>query len=321
MTVFEQINQLGASQTPFFFMIDFEMNQPVVLPAGQIDAEDLLFKVGVHTNFQKVEYPKPSSIQFEKFPLPYERYKKAIDYVIQEEKKGNSYLVNLTFPTQIETNLSLKEIFCLSHAPYRLWYKDEFVVFSPECFVKIIDGKIASYPMKGTIDASIENAAEIILGDQKEAAEHATIVDLIRNDLSLFAEKVTVEKYRYLETIETKDKKLLQVSSKITGVLPDNYTENLGAILETLLPAGSISGAPKKKTVEIIQHAEHEIRGFYTGVFGFFDGKNLNSAVMIRFIEQKNGQLFYRSGGGVTARSEPAKEYQELIDKVYLPFV
>jgi para-aminobenzoate synthetase component 1 len=88
--------------------------------------------------------------------------------------------------------------------------------------------------------------------------------------------------------------------------------------MQTLLPAGSISGAPKKRTLEIIREAEGEPRGYYTGVFGIFDGQNLDSAVMIRFIEQSEKGLLYRSGGGITNLSQPEAEYQEMLDKVYL---
>jgi para-aminobenzoate synthetase component 1 len=201
-----------------------------------------------------------------------------------------------------------------------LLFENRFVVFSPECFVKIEDGIISSYPMKGTIDASIPSAEEIILNDEKEMAEHITIVDLIRNDLSIAARDVHVEKFRYLEKIETNSKNLLQVSSKIVGLLEPNYNERIGDIIFSMLPAGSISGAPKKKTVEIIQYAEQTKRGYYTGIFGYFDGRNLDSAVMIRFIEKTNKGLIYRSGGGITFMSNVNSEYQELIDKVYVPF-
>jgi para-aminobenzoate synthetase component 1 len=101
--------------------------------------------------------------------------------------------------------------------------------------------------------------------------------------------------------------------------LPVDYYERLGSIFYSLLPAGSVTGAPKKKTVELIHDIEPEERGYYTGVFGFFDGLKLNSAVMIRMIEQRGDGLYYRSGGGITYRSIASQEYQEMIDKVYLP--
>ena len=173
--------------------------------------------------------------------------------------------------------------------------------------------------MKGTIESEIENSEKRILEDTKEIAEHNTIVDLIRNDLSLIAENVSVDKFRYLELVKTNQKNLWQVSSQISGTLPNSYCENIGNIIFTLLPAGSISGAPKKKTVEIIKEAEKYERGYYTGVFGYFDGVNLDSCVLIRFLENNNGQFVYKSGGGITFMSEAEKEYEELLKKIYVP--
>jgi para-aminobenzoate synthetase component 1 len=202
---------------------------------------------------------------------------------------------------------------------YKLLFNDQFLVFSPETFIRINNNKIFSYPMKGTIDAAIPNAEEVILTDEKEKAEHITIVDLIRNDLSLVSENVHVSRFRYMDKINTSNKDLLQVSSEITGTLPDDWTSRLGNILISLLPAGSVSGAPKQKTLQIITEAEKEKRGYYTGVFGYFDGQSLDSGVMIRFIEQDNNQLYYRSGGGITTQSDAKTEYQEAIDKIYVP--
>jgi len=114
---------------------------------------------------------------------------------------------------------------------------------------------------------------------------------------------------------------LLQVSSKITGKLAPGYLSFLGDIIFMLLPAGSVTGAPKKKTVEIIRETEKYRRGFYTGVTGLFDGENLDSGVMIRFIENTNKGLVYKSGGGITMFSDCICEYNEMIDKVYVPVV
>jgi para-aminobenzoate synthetase component I len=202
-----------------------------------------------------------------------------------------------------------------------LIYEDKFVVFSPETFVKVKDKKIYSFPMKGTINADIDNAEKLILNDPKETAEHYTIVDLIRNDLSIVSENVGVEKFRFIDKINTNQKTLLQVSSKISGTLDGNYTEKIGSIIFNLLPAGSVSGAPKEKTVEIINQVENYKRGFYTGVFGFFDGKDLDSAVMIRFIERAGDEIYFKSGGGITSMSNSKYEYQEMIDKVYVPII
>ena len=208
-----------------------------------------------------------------------------------------------------------------------------FVCFSPETFVRIKNGRIYSYPMKGTLDASLPDAEKQLMEDQKEAAEHATIVDLIRNDLSRVAENVRVDKYRYIDVLHTNKGDILQTSSEISGSLPEDYRQHLGEILDAQLPAGSITGAPKDKTMQIIHEAEGYDRGFYTGIMGIYDHGELNSAVMIRFVEEeaspsktekgKNSEvsreLYFKAGGGITSKSDCRKEYEEVIQKIYLP--
>src|SRR5690606_17991853 len=145
-----------------------------------------------------------------------------------------------------------------------------------------------------TIDATTPDARQKILSDKKELAEHVTIVDLIRNDVSQVATKVSVARFRYVEELKTSTKNLLQVSSEITGQLPPDYRSHLGDILVKLLPAGSVSGAPKARTLEIIREAEGKLRGYYTGVFGWYDGNSLDSGVMIRYIEKNGEDYVYR---------------------------
>ncbi|MGK9476865.1 aminodeoxychorismate synthase component I [Melioribacter sp. OK-6-Me] len=309
------MNEYGAESKAFLFLIDFDMNKPIICSLDR--AEESGLKYSIDEEQKKKALSK--KIKLEKFPLTFEEYRKAFDTVFKEIYDGNTYLLNLTFPTRIETDLSLEQIYELSSARYKILLKDRFVCFSPETFVKIIDGKIYSYPMKGTIDASIPGAAELILSDEKETAEHNTIVDLIRNDLSIVARNVRVNKFRYIDRLETHDKSLLQVSSEIVGDLPPDYKHRLGDIIFSLLPAGSITGAPKKKTVEIIKRAENYERGYYTGIFGVFNGESLNSCVLIRFIESIDGTLYYKSGGGITHMSNPEFEYEELLKKIYVP--
>ena len=313
-----KMNDLGKGRVPFLFIIDFEMKKPLVYPLNDINQNKIQYDIGEQTNAQLSQSIK-TKFRLGKEPVSFEKYRKAFEFVQDNQRNGNSYLTNLTFPTEIKIDIGLKQIFDISRAKYKLWLDDAFVVFSPETFVKIRDQKIFSHPMKGTIDASIPNAKEKILNDAKEMAEHNTIVDLIRNDLSMVSTNVEVTKFRYVDYLRTSEKDLLQVSSEICGDLPDDYSSGIGDIITTLLPAGSISGAPKKKTVEIIQEAEQQKRGYYTGIAGIFDGKNLDSFVMIRFIEKSGNRFFYRSGGGITARSDAKKEYNELIDKVYVP--
>jgi para-aminobenzoate synthetase component 1 len=142
----------------------------------------------------------------------------------------------------------------------------------------------------------------------------------MRNDLGIVGTDVKVEKFRYVEKIKAGRKELLQVSSKITAKLEETWRDSIGTLLDNLTPAGSVTGTPKKSTVNIINDVENYDRGFYTGIFGLFDGKDLRSGVMIRFIEDQNGILMYKSGGGITIDSDAKSEHEELIDKIYLPF-
>lgn len=315
-----ELNSLGKSGIPFLFIIDFELKKPLVFPLNQLP-ENILFDIPGFSNCKPTKSLLNRSIKITKFPVSFKHYRNAFEIVKSNLDFGNTYLLNLTMPSEIQANISFEEIFNYSSAKFRLKYKDEFMCFSPEIFVRICDGEISSYPMKGTIDARIDHAADKIIQSKKEFSEHNTIVDLIRNDLSMVAKKVRVKKFRYIDKIITHESELLQVSSKITGKLPVDYAENIGNILFKLLPAGSISGAPKQKTLEIIHDAENDERGYYTGIFGVFDGRILESAVMIRYIEKNKEKLVYRSGGGITALSNVNDEYQELIDKVYVPII
>ena len=211
------------------------------------------------------------------------------------------------------------DLYHAANARYRLWMKDKLVCFSPETFVKIAQGEISSYPMKGTAEDLSPSSAEQLLANEKEAAEHATIVDLIRNDLSMVAYDVHVERYRYVERLNTHRGPLLQTSSEIRGRLMPHLMQRPGDVIFSQLPAGSITGAPKKKTVEVIAEAENYHRDFYTGVMGRWDNSELDSAVMIRFIDQCHGKLFFKAGGGITAKSNWKDEYHEVIEKVYAP--
>ncbi len=312
----DKITQLTRQREPFLFILSFDLEERFVQPLKELDS-DVFFKIGRRRNYPKT--PINSSFSLKKHPLPFDAYKYSLDKVLEEIREGNTYLLNLTFKTEIETNLSLKEIFTYARAKYKLYFKNKFICFSPEKFIEIEGNSISTYPMKGTIEASIPNAKEKILANKKEMAEHVMIVDLMRNDLSMVAKDVKVESFRYIDKIKAGEKELLQVSSKIVGKLPSNWRDNLGEILEKLLPAGSITGTPKRSTVSIINKIENYKRGFYTGVFGVFDGESLYSAVMIRFIEKDKDKLHYKSGGGITIDSDAESEYDEVIDKIYLP--
>lgn len=314
----DELNLLGKSRTPFLFIFDFLCQNPKIIPFRNANTKELLYSINEHKNY-KEPVSKKVSLEFELEAVEKDRYKKAFELVQKHIHYGDSFLLNLTMPSKIKSNYSLKDIFFASKAKYKLWLKDQFVVFSPEIFIQTNDNKISSFPMKGTIDANVTDAKNKLLSNEKELAEHFTIVDLIRNDLSIVSKNVRVEEFRFVDKITTNRGDLLQMSSKITGDLYNNWQKNIGNILMSMLPAGSISGAPKKKTVEIIKEAEGYERGYYTGVFGIFDGENIDSGVMIRFVEKTDSGLIYKSGGGITSKSNMEEEYNELVQKVYIP--
>lgn len=315
MNLQSKLNHLGSIREPFFFCISYDLSMWDVIPLKDLP-NDIQFKF---------DFSSPSlsngDINFEKTHITFNQYEDMFHKVIEEIKAGNTYLLNLTSQTKIHTQQSLLDIFNCATAKYKLYYKDKFVSFSPETFIKILNNTIYSYPMKGTIDASIKNASTVILENQKELAEHTMIVDLLRNDLNKVSKNVKVEQFRYIDKIHAGDKNLLQVSSIISGLLDDDWHDKIGDILVDILPAGSITGTPKKKTVEIINQIEEYDRGFFTGVWGIYDGISLNSSVLIRFIEKTmtENNYIYKSGGGITIESNVDEEYQEMIDKVYIP--
>jgi len=313
---FNDITNLAKKRTPFLLIISFDKKNIFVKPLDKL--KNIYYKFKNKQNFTNIN-KKYQEYYLNKFPLDFRIYQKSIQKVKEKILKGDTYLLNLTFKTKIETNIELKDIFKLSKADFKLYFNNEFICFSPERFIKIEDNIISTYPMKGTIDADILNAKDKILNNPKEMAEHIMMVDLMRNDLSIVSKNVKVDKFRYIQKINAGDKQLLQVSSKISGKLNNNWQDDLGDILDKLLPAGSISGTPKKKTIEIINDIENYDREFYSGIFGIFDGKNLDSSVMIRFIEKDENNLYYKSGGGITIDSDEQSEYQELLDKIYLP--
>lgn len=303
----------------FFFITNYDKSEFEVVPLKNLP-NDIKFQI---SNNPKINQ---HNTKLKKTPISFKEYSLKFSLLQNEILNGNTYLANLTTPTKVETKLSLNEIYEIANAKFKLNYKNRFVCFSPERFCQIKENKIFTYPMKGTIDANIKNAEQIILEDKKELAEHTMIVDLLRNDLSIVSKKVKVDKFRYIDKIKAGQKELLQVSSKISGELENDWESKIGEIISALLPAGSITGTPKKKTVEILTKIEKYDRGYFTGVFGVYDGKNLDSSVIIRYIEpditsniQKLNHYIYKSGGGITSDSCVQKEYEEMCDKVYIP--
>jgi len=313
------MNELARARKPFLFIIDYKQECSYIEEVNKIDPSFCRYNFNGVKNVEDAVTSYQGELEWHFTPTSLSDYRKSFEIVKRNILAGNSYLTNLTCKVPITTNLKPEDIFHHSKALYKLWLKDHLVCFSPEIFVRIEEGQIKSHPMKGTIDATLPDAESRLINDVKEAAEHATIVGLIRNDLSMVAEQVRVARYRYCDRLETSKGAIFQTSSEICGTLPADYPSRMGEIIFRLLPAGSITGAPKPKTMSIIEEAEGYERGFYTGVMGYCDGKNLDSAVMIRFIEQEDGRLYYKAGGGITSKSDLQSEYNEMIQKIYVP--
>ncbi len=311
--MFDTLSSLISEGIPTFFYTDFKGDTLFCCPIDELETHDIEF------SFENTLHPTNNPHRPQIIPVAKNDYKQKFDLVQHHLRLGNTYLLNLTQPTPLYSPYSLQEIYTMAHAPFKLRVKDEFVTFSPEAFITIDKDTLHTFPMKGTIDAGIENAQEIILNDSKERAEHTMIVDLLRNDLGMVARNIKVEQFRYVTSIKTGEKELLQVSSHISGKLSEGWEKEIGSILKKLLPAGSISGTPKKKSTELIEAIERYQRGYFSGVFGYYDGRSLYSAVSIRYIENTPNGYIYKSGGGITADSEWEKEYQEMLDKIYIP--
>lgn len=315
---FKIMDTLSEKKEAFFFLINFLADDIRIYPKKENYNYALLFDFPTVTSVVGAHETMPA-IEWETYPESIESYQKGFFTVQENLKHGNSYLANYTRKTEIKTNLNLEQIFTFSNAKYKILVPDHFVCFSPETFVEIRNNQIFTHPMKGTIDADVKNAENILKNDPKEKAEHYTVVDLLRNDLSIIADHVRVEEFQRIDFIKTKQKNLLAMSSKIIGDIKPKYQNKIGTILQKLLPAGSILGAPKAKTLDIILEAEEYDRGFYSGIAGYFDGTNLDSCVMIRFIEKEKDKLYFKSGGGITHQSNLESEYEEMKNKIYVP--
>lgn len=187
---------------------------------------------------------------------------------------------------------------------------------SPEAQLVVANGKAIVHPIAGTFKRTGDEAADLketerLLADPKENAEHVMLVDLARNDLSRVCDDVTVSHYRQVHYYSH----VIHLVSEVTGsVKPDH---NPFELLAKTFPAGTLSGAPKIKAMELIDKYESSARGFYGGAIGFvgFNG-NFNHAIMIRTFLSKNNTLICQAGAGIVAASKPELELQEVNNKL-----
>ncbi|MFW1893513.1 anthranilate synthase component I family protein [Acinetobacter geminorum] len=248
-------------------------------------------------------------------------------YKIQEYiKAGDCYQINLTQEFKAKFSGSLlnkaKDLWKLTNAPYAGYLKlDDFELLScsPELFIEFNQNKqIKTRPIKGTMPRyeNIEKdyiSKQTLKNSQKDQAENVMIVDLLRNDLSIYANTGSVKTTKLFE-IESFNQ-VHHMVSEIVATLKDDI--NPMQMLLTALPGGSITGAPKIRAMQIIEELEEEARGAYCGTLGYFnfDGTGRWN-ILIRSFQQYQNQLSLWAGGGITIASNAEAEYQESLDKV-----
>ena len=208
----------------------------------------------------------------------------------------------------------------INPSPYMFYFSGtdvEIAGASPETLVKLEDGVLHTFPLAGTrprgkTDAEDKAFEADLLADEKELAEHNMLVDLGRNDLGKISKfgSVEVEKLHSIERYSH----VMHIGSTVRGEIREEF-DGLDAV-SAVLPAGTLSGAPKIRACQLIAELENNKRGIYGGAIGYIDFTgNLDTCIAIRIAYKKNGKVFVRSGAGIVADSVPEKEYQECINK------
>ena len=209
----------------------------------------------------------------------------------------------------------------INPSPYMFYFSGtdvEIAGASPETLVKLENGVLHTFPLAGSRprgktdeeDAALEKE---LLSDEKELAEHNMLVDLGRNDLGKISKFGTVE-VEILHSIE-RYSHIMHIGSTVRGQIQDDKYDAIDAV-EAVLPAGTLSGAPKIRACQLIAELENNKRGVYGGAIGYVDFTgNMDACIAIRIMYKKNGKVFVRSGAGIVADSVPSKEYEECINK------
>ena len=239
-------------------------------------------------------------------------------------KEGDIFQVVLSNRLEAEMEGSLFDAYRIlrttNPSPYMFYFSGgdgEIVGASPETLVKLEDGKLTTFPLAGTRPRGATKGEDLaleweLLADEKECAEHNMLVDLGRNDIGKISQigSVKVEKYMSIERYSH----VMHIGSTVSGQIREDR-DALDAV-DAILPAGTLSGAPKLRACEIINELENNKRGIFGGAIGYlsFTG-NLDTCIAIRLAFSKNNKVFLRSGAGIVADSVPEKEYRECIQK------
>ena len=253
-----------------------------------------------------------------------EKYCAMVEKAKHYIREGDIFQVVLSNRLEAGFEGSLLDVYrilrTINPSPYLFYFTSddmELAGASPETLVKLEDGVLHTFPLAGTrprgkTPQEDQRLEEELLADEKELSEHNMLVDLGRNDIGKISRfgSVQVEKYLSIERFSH----VMHIGSTVRGELREDC-DAVDAI-DAILPAGTLSGAPKLRAAEIIDQLEHNKRGVYGGAIGYLDFTgNLDACIAIRLAFAKNGKVFIRSGAGIVADSVPEKEYQECINK------
>jgi anthranilate synthase component I len=253
-----------------------------------------------------------------------EEYCKMVHKAKDHIREGDIFQVVLSnrFEADFEGSLlnTYQVLRTMNPSPYMFYLSGEDIEIagaSPETLVKLQDGTLYTFPLAGTRPRGKTPEEDLVLekellSDPKELAEHNMLVDLGRNDIGKISRFGTVEVEKYL-TVE-RFSHVMHIGSTVKGLIRDD--KNALDAVDAILPAGTLSGAPKIRACEIINELENNKRGIYGGAIGYLDFTgNLDTCIAIRIAYKKNGKVFIRSGAGIVADSIPEAEYQECMNK------
>ncbi len=239
-------------------------------------------------------------------------------------KEGDIFQAVLSNRLEAEFEGSLLDTYRIlrttNPSPYMFYFSSDEIEIagaSPETLVKLENNKLYTFPLAGTRPRGKTPEEDInlekeLLADEKELAEHNMLVDLGRNDLGKISQFGTVKVEEYMSVLRFSH--VMHIGSTVSGVISENKTA-MDAV-NAVLPAGTLSGAPKIRACEIINELENNKRGIYGGALGYLDFKgNMDTCIAIRLAFKKNGKVFVRSGAGIVADSVPQSEYTECINK------
>ena len=282
-------------------------------------AEQTLDELAELIKFGPKKEFKPIKLQSEIQPqFPKEKYCQMVETARHYIREGDIFQVVLSNPMRAKAEGSLFDTYRVLRATnpsqYMFYFTSDDIEItgaSPETLVKLENGKLSTFPLAGTRPRGKTRSEDLeleadLLKDEKELAEHNMLVDLGRNDIGKISKIGSVEVEKYLEV--ERFSHVMHLGSTVTGMIRED--KDAVDAVDAILPAGTLSGAPKFRACQINEELEQSKRGIYGGAIGYLDfAGNLDTCIAIRLVYKKNGAICIRSGAGIVADSVPEKEF------------